>query len=86
MKHTDTVTNYPGNNEELVEALGNLYYDSLADFLRQLSEKMQKDGEADSDRGRPKLAAELLACSQHLQVAAKHIDAAWIICKPYVDK
>ena len=85
-KHTDHIKSYPGSHKELAENLGDLYYDSLADFLQQLSEKMKQDGDADNRRGRPELAAELLACSQHLQEAAKHIDTAWAICRPYIDK
>ncbi|MGD1937381.1 MAG: hypothetical protein ACFCA4_07500 [Cyanophyceae cyanobacterium] len=86
MKHTDQVKNYPGSHEELAENLGDLYYGSLAEFLHQLSAKLEKDGHADKGRGRSRLATELLACSQRLQEAAAHIDRAWEICEPYVKK
>ena len=86
MKHTKRVKHYPEGHEGLAENLGDLYYDSLADFLKILAEKIHQDGEADRKRGRPRLAAELLACSDRLQEAAAHIDAAWTICKPYMDK
>ncbi|MGD1849090.1 MAG: hypothetical protein ACFCBU_00255 [Cyanophyceae cyanobacterium] len=86
MKHTKQVNDYPGSHEELAESLGDLYYDALAEFLRQLSNKMAKDGDADDRRERPRLAAELHSCSQHLREAAEHIDAAWEICKPYVEE
>ena len=84
MKHTKKVKNYSESHETLAESIGDLYYDSLADFLLLLADKMHRDGEADKDRGRVKLAKELFACSRKLQEAAKHIDIAWDICKPYV--
>ncbi len=84
MKHTKQVKNYSESHETLAESIGDLYYDSLADFLRLLADKMYRDGEADKGRGRVKLAAELLACGQTLREAAKHIDIAWKICKPYM--
>ena len=84
MKHTRTVNLYQGTQEQLAEDLGDLYYDTLADFLDLLSKKMARDATADLGRGRPKLAAELDACAQHLDAAAGHIQAAWGICAPHV--
>lgn len=85
MKHTNTVTCYQGNVEQLVEDIGDLYYDALAIHLHLLAKKMAKDGMADAARGRNKLAAELMACSGNLKQAAQHIDNAWLICKPFTD-
>lgn len=85
MKHTNTVTRYPGTASELANEIGDLYYDALANHLHLLAQKMASDSAADASRGRGKLAAELLACSQHLAQAAQHIATAWRICEPFVD-
>ncbi len=85
MKHKNTVIRYQGNVEQLVEEIGDLYYDALATHLHLLAEKIAKDGKTDAARGRKKLAAELMACSEQLMQAAAHIDSAWLICKPFTD-
>jgi len=85
MKHTNTVTQFQGSENELVEAIGDLYYDALARHLQLLSKKMARDSAADAGRGRHKLAGELQACADHLAQAAGHIDRAWEICRPFVD-
>lgn len=84
MKHTSTVKGFDGNQELLAEQIGDFYYDSLAKFLEQLARKIAADSKADAGRGRPKLAAELSGCAEHLSLAARHIDEAWRICKPHV--
>lgn len=84
MEHTHTLHRYPGTQEQLAEDLGNLYYDALADLLKLCSDKLARDALADHGRGRPKLAGELEACSEHLAAAARHIESAWAICKPHV--
>ena len=85
MKHTNTVPGFSGSASELADAIGDLYYDALAQHLRLLAQKMGRDSAADSGRGRHKLAGELMACAEHLAAAAGHIDQAWEICKPFVD-
>ena len=86
MKHTTHVKNYAGPHEQLAEEIGDLFYDSLADFLRLLAAKADRDSHKDEVRGRQKLAAELQACADHLNQSALHIDAAWKICEPHVRK
>ncbi len=86
MKHSKNIKNYKGTLEELAVETGDLYYDSLADLLKLLSEKINKDGDADYNRGRVKLAKELHQCAEHLSKASKNIDKAWDICKPFMEK
>lgn len=86
MKHTINVKEFNGNNKELAENVGDLYYDSLADFLALLAEKIKSDGDADFGRGRKRLAQELYSCSEHLKLASNHISEAWDICSPFVEK
>jgi len=84
MKHTHQIKSYTAPHRQLVEDIGDLYYDALADFLRLMAEKMDRDARADAGRKRHKLAIELAACAQHLQQAAEHIDVAWKSCAPHV--
>lgn len=84
MKHTQEVTNFVGDHKQLAEEMGDLYYDSLAELLWRLGEKLESDAEADMKRDRNKLATELAAAADHLYAAAENIAAAWLICKSYV--
>jgi hypothetical protein len=84
MKHSDQVVHFDGDHQQLAEELGDLYYDSLAELLCKLGEKLERDAGADHRRGRMKLTAELAAAADHLYAAAERIAAAWLICKPYV--
>ena len=83
-KHHKKLQKYPDSFEKLAEELGNLTYDSLADFLELLSEKMAKDGLADRNRNRVKLATALENSATHLKEASKEIEEAWRICKPFM--
>ena len=83
MKHTDNIKHYD-DVEVLAEALGDLYYDSLADFLNLFSDKILRDGNADMRRNRPELSGHLMECSKHLEAASTEIQKAWEICKPHV--
>ena len=83
-KHETHLTTYKGSFEELAQELGDLTYDSLADFLSCLSEKLAKDAVADEGRNRVKLANCLRNASENLQVASSEIEKAWDICEPFM--
>ncbi|MEZ5850768.1 MAG: hypothetical protein R3D68_08995 [Hyphomicrobiaceae bacterium] len=85
MKHSKTIERYAGSPADLAEDAGNLYYDSLAELLTLMSEKLKRDAAADRKRNRRRLAAELAACGTHLEQAAGHIREAWRICEPYME-
>jgi hypothetical protein len=84
LKHTKTPKGYAGTLEQLAEEVGDLFYDSLSEFLRLLSEKIRRDAESDQRRGRVKLAGELRACAEQLAQASARIAHAWEICEPYM--
>jgi hypothetical protein len=84
MKHKHDVENYNGTKQQLAEEVGNLFYDSLAEFLKLLYEKIEKDSKADEARGRVKLAANLHECAIKLKGASGDISKAWKICEPYM--
>lgn len=83
-KHKKTITNYSGTMTELVEDIGDLYYDSLTDFLNLLSEKLEKDSLKDRERNRIKLANFLKSASENIKQASSTLDDAWKICKPFM--
>lgn len=89
-KHKTKVTVaawYPGDVEvspkSLADALGDLRYDSLVEYLDALAEKLQSDSEGDGGRGRGKLAACLQRAAYNLDEAVAEIRDAWKICEPY---
>ena len=84
MKHKKSLQNYDGTFEQLATELGDLTYDSLALFLKELSIKLSKDGDADFDGGRPKLSKCLKDAALEIENASNSIDKAWEICKPYM--
>jgi hypothetical protein len=84
MKHSKQVVYFDGDHRHLAEEMGDLYYDSLAELLWKLGEKLERDAASDHRRGRIKLTTELAVAADHLYAAAERIAAAWLICKPYV--
>lgn len=69
---------------ELVEDIGNLRYDALAEFLRLLSAKVAQDGEKDASRGRSQLASALQGSAVELAASADYMQKAWRIAKPFM--
>lgn len=86
MKHTDQVKGITITNQKLAENIGDLYYNSLAAFLLDLSEKIQADADKDHARGRTKLSGNLYECAAQLKTAAQAAERAWTICEPFINK
>jgi len=84
-KHKKKLSNYTGSFEQLANELGDLTYDSLAIFLKELSIKLSKDGDADFSRGRQKLSKNLKEAANNLFISSDFIDKAWNICEPYTN-
>lgn len=68
----------------LAEDIGDLRYDVLAKFLRELADKLKRDSVADGERKRPQLASALLEASYGVETAAGNIDEAWRISEPHM--
>lgn len=83
-KHTETVKGIDLDNKELAIRVGDLYYDSLVEFLEALSEKLNEDAIADKNRGREKLSNSLFKASEDIKKASESIETSWDICEPYV--
>lgn len=84
MIHETSVRKYPGTLAELATETGDLRYDALATYLKELSRKIEADGDADAARGRRKLARELHDAAAKVEQAREAIDRAWTICAPHM--
>ncbi len=84
MIHKTEVENYRGSTKQLVEDIGNLRYDALAEFLELLSNKIHADGEKDLSRKRYQLATALFECVEKLKESKTAAEKAWKTCEPYM--
>lgn len=79
---------YPGDvgvsPQQLAEALGDLRYDSLGEYLSALAAKLHKDSVSDGGRGRGQLAKCLQDMAWQLDEAVFYANEAWKICEPYM--
>ena len=82
MKHQACLEGY--TLQSLSVVIGDLRYDSLAEFLHYLSEKLAKDALADEGRNRQKLAHELHEAAENTRRAAESIAEAWKISEPFM--
>jgi len=80
-KHTTKVKGVGFELNELAKRVGDLYYDNLAFFLEELSQKITSDALADKKRGRVKLAQNLTQSASLLQQSSKEMTNAWDKCK-----
>lgn len=84
MIHETKIKKYQGTLNDLAIDIGNLRYDTLAEFLDLLGKKIQEDGDKDLARGRAKLAKQLHDCSSCLEQSKKAVDEAWRISEPFM--
>ena len=84
MIHREEIEQFPGTLSELANEVGDLRYDALAIFLQSLAAKLEKDGEADANRGRAKLAASLRKSAASVADAMKAIEKASVISAPHM--
>ena len=84
MVHRESVEGFDGSLAQLADDIGDLKYDSLAEFLRLLAAKVERDGAKDQARGRARLAVALQSSAAHIAAAAVSIGTAWRVSKPYM--
>ncbi len=84
MQHKTWIKNYEQDFERLAEEIGDLRYDSLAEFLELLAKKLSIDAGKDRDRGRRHLSDSLYEAKDSLTKAAGSISVAWRICEPHM--
>lgn len=71
--------------KQLAEMIGDLHYDSLTDFLFELSKKIEADGAKVLAGNRLALADNLLNASRGIFLGYHHILRAWQISKPFME-
>lgn len=71
--------------KEVAEAIGDLHYETLTEFLFQLSNKFRVDAEKDNNAGRNKLAQSLHKAKAFIANACYEIITAANISKPFMD-
>lgn len=85
-KHTLKVKGVGLELDVLADRMSDLYYDSLSSFLTYFSWKLEKDAQADRERGREKLALLLHETAQQIQNSAKVMRDAFYVVKPHIHK
>lgn len=74
------------NMKELAEMIGNLHYESLADFFIELQCKFIRDAGNDERQGRIQLAECLDEAAAHTSWVAAEIKNAWEISQPFMNE
>jgi hypothetical protein len=83
--HPGTVEGWNGSLHELAMAIGNMRYDTQADFIQLLTEEFERQSRADHDSGRNQLSARLDHVAAHLDWARVDLMMAWRICEPFME-
>jgi hypothetical protein len=81
MNHKDYIEGYEGSLEDLANAVKDLKYNSLKEFLGYLADGIKGDAEADSSRGRYQLARKLYRTSESLYESRNFISRVAEICE-----
>lgn len=63
------------------EKLVSLRFDYMADLFGHFNDALRRMANEDMNKGRSKLAAELLMACSHVRAATEHLDKAWEISK-----
>ena len=84
MKHEREIPHYEGEIDTLATKIGRLTFDQLGTFLGVLTEDLNEQSEADFERNRPKLAAELAEAAHLIEQAKERIDEAWQISESHM--
>lgn len=69
----------------VAEAIGDLRYETFAELLDYLANKLARDAINDAKGGRYQLATELNCASQKVHETFDHIESAWHYSKPFME-
>jgi hypothetical protein len=72
------------NMKILAEMIGDLHYETLAELLDKLTDKIFLDAAKDRAAGRLNLAKSLENCAGDLGCAQIWMESAWQISKPFM--
>jgi len=83
-KHTKVVNiHFPLTPKELAQGIGDLRYDALQEFLRELADKLYADAKKDGKGGRLKLEESLAHVANSVEDAYVCMYDVWDICEPH---
>ena len=68
----------------LAEMIGDLHYETLAELLAHLADKLYNDAKKDSAAGRIQLSNKLYNAAECVAQSDHVISEAWEICKPFM--
>jgi len=72
--------------EVFANLVGNLHYESLYNFLCELSNKLRGDAQSDYEGGRFKLSDTLLLAAESMEDLIEYIHKAKVISEPFMPK
>jgi len=84
MRHPDYTKGYDGTLQELAQAVGNMRYDSIGEFIQYLADDLTRQAEGDRKQGRAQLASKLEQTARELGEAKGSMDKVWKLCAPYM--
>jgi len=84
MEHPISVLKYSGSLEALAKDVGEMRYDSVAEFITSLADEVVRQAEADRAGERVQLASKLEETARKLYEARDEMQKVWRICKPYM--
>lgn len=84
MTHPNRVIGWTGTLHELVQAIGNMRYDTQAEFVGLLATELKQQAAGDEAAGRRVLSARLRVTADDLDRVRLDLAAAWKICEPHM--
>lgn len=82
--HPRALAGYGENMEALGTDAARLTYDQTAELMGSIADELERQANADTERGRLKLAAELNNAKAGLDVARAALETAWCISAPHM--
>lgn len=70
---------------KVAEAIGDLHYQTLAELLAHLADKLHADARKDAERGRKLLSEQLDDAAYVIAQAGDYIKDAYLICAPFMN-
>lgn len=84
MKHPNSVPGWDGTLEELAQAVENMSYDKVVEFIHHLDMAILNRGLRDREAGKTQLATGLFQVSKRLGTARAYMEQVWKLCKPHM--
>lgn len=70
----------------LARAICDLHYELMAELFKELSIELNKDARKDAKGSKINLSIELTSAAHNTELAYLHLQSAWKISKPFMDK